>query len=212
MVASCTNWTSPKLAKPSPPTASLDVSMPTLISMPVRSRIAYAYSALVNLRTVTRPGSPAYTRLVLAQRRTDPRRRGGALRIARKRLRIVRRHLARLEHFGDVLPRLRLIADRRRRHVVDQACDAQASLRLVDPVAFDAILREGLGRRGPRGRRPWPGGGPVVARPRGCADITQTSASSRRAQEPSCFIRTHRARRPARILVLRESTCPLALP
>ena len=33
--------------------------MPVLMSTPVRSRIVYAYSALVRRRTVTRPGSPA---------------------------------------------------------------------------------------------------------------------------------------------------------
>jgi hypothetical protein len=59
MLVSSTNCTSPKFVKPSPPTESLDASTPDLMSMPVRSRTAYAYSALVSRRTVTRPGSPA---------------------------------------------------------------------------------------------------------------------------------------------------------
>ena len=86
--------------------------------------------------------------------RSDPRRRRLALGVRRLLGRLERRHHAGLEHVGNLLPILEMLADR---ELPDQLLDAEASLGLLGAVALEAVLLESRGRCRRGDATPWRG-------------------------------------------------------
>ena len=109
--ASCMNWTSPKFVKPSPPTESLEASMPVSISRPVRScdRVAVFAAGQAAHGDASRDRRHSSWRSCSARRESTPPR--APLRIAGLR-HALGRHAVRFERRRDLLPLLVAVAER----------------------------------------------------------------------------------------------------
>ena len=94
---------SPLLVKPSPAAPSAGKSRVGCRSSPLRSRIVLSYCALLNRRTITRPGSPARAENFGVQQPPGPAEQLIALLGSRLR-RILGRHLAAFQHLQQVAP------------------------------------------------------------------------------------------------------------
>jgi hypothetical protein len=105
------------------------------------------------------PGIAGVFRFVLRQGRAHPLHRPRALVVGWKQLRLVAgRHLARLQHLGDLVPLLPIRADGGLGRQLDQALDADVTLLFGAAVAFEAVLLQGLRRLEAAGRGRGSGG------------------------------------------------------